>query len=80
MEPLIYCNNAASTWPKPPEVIDAVVKSLELPYFEAGRSMIPGLHNYPEMTRDALAPPALFECRGIVEGKSPRGDFTLVPA
>lgn len=55
MEPLIYCNNAASTWPKPPEVIDAVVKSLDLPYFETGRSMIPGLHNYPEITREILA-------------------------
>lgn len=54
MENIIYCNNAASTWPKPPEVIDAVVKSLELPYFEAGRSTIRGLHDYPESARDAL--------------------------
>jgi cysteine desulfurase/selenocysteine lyase len=54
MEHLIYCNNAASTWPKPPEVIDAVMKSLELPYFEAGRSTIRGLHDYPESARDSL--------------------------
>lgn len=54
MEHLVYCNNAASTWPKPPEVIDAVMESLKLPYFEAGRSTIKGLQDYPEMTREIL--------------------------
>ena len=52
---LVYCNNAASTWPKPPEVIDAVLESLRLPYFEAGRSTIRGLHDYPEICRDTIA-------------------------
>jgi cysteine desulfurase / selenocysteine lyase len=53
--PLVYCNNAASTWPKPPEVIDAVLESLRLPYFEAGRSTIRGLHDYPEICRDTIS-------------------------
>jgi selenocysteine lyase/cysteine desulfurase len=30
--PLIYLNNAATSWPKPPEVIQAVQESLELPF------------------------------------------------
>ncbi len=51
---IVYFNNAASSWPKPPEVIDAVVSSLSLPYFEAGRSTIEGLHDYPEIARDTL--------------------------
>ena len=54
MKGLVYCNNAASTWPKPPMVIDAVVESLRLPYFEAGRSTIKGLQDYPELAREIL--------------------------
>lgn len=52
---IIYANNAASTWPKPPEVIEAVQESLRLPYFEAGRSTISGLHDYPEICRNTVA-------------------------
>ncbi|MCX6693547.1 MAG: aminotransferase class V-fold PLP-dependent enzyme [Methanomicrobiales archaeon] len=52
---LTYCNNAASTWPKPSEVLDAVQESFQLPYFEAGRSTIEGLEDYPELAREALA-------------------------
>ncbi len=51
---IVYFNNAASSWPKPPEVVDAVVSSFELPYFEAGRSTIEGLHDYPEIARETL--------------------------
>jgi selenocysteine lyase/cysteine desulfurase len=36
--PLIYLNNAATSWPKPPGVIAAVRESLALPFSEAGRS------------------------------------------
>ncbi|OPX73156.1 MAG: putative cysteine desulfurase 2 [Methanoregulaceae archaeon PtaB.Bin152] len=36
-------------------MIDAVAKSLELPYFEAARSTIRGLHDYPELARSTLA-------------------------
>ncbi|MDD1702196.1 MAG: aminotransferase class V-fold PLP-dependent enzyme [Methanoregula sp.] len=40
--PVIYLNNAATSWPKPPEVIAAVTEALEQPFSEAGRST-PGL-------------------------------------
>jgi len=36
--PLIYLNNAATSWPKPPGVIAAVNEALALPFSEAGRS------------------------------------------
>jgi len=36
--PLIYLNNAATSWPKPPEVIAAVNESFRTPFSEAGRS------------------------------------------
>ena len=36
--PLIYLNNAATSWPKPPGVIAAVNDALALPFGEAGRS------------------------------------------
>jgi len=35
---LIYLNNAATSWPKPPNVVDAVNASLETPFSEVGRS------------------------------------------
>jgi len=39
MDPsLIYLNNAATSWPKPPGVIAAVDEALRLPFSEAGRS------------------------------------------
>ncbi|MFA5331612.1 MAG: aminotransferase class V-fold PLP-dependent enzyme [Methanoregula sp.] len=36
--PMIYLNNAATSWPKPPEVIAAVNESFLTPFNEAGRS------------------------------------------
>jgi cysteine desulfurase / selenocysteine lyase len=36
--PVIYLNNAATSWPKPPEVIEAVNESFRLPFTESGRS------------------------------------------
>jgi cysteine desulfurase family protein len=52
---LIYMNNAATTWPKPPQVMEEVTRSLSLPYFEEGRSTLGGQRDYPRETRDLLA-------------------------
>ncbi len=53
--PLIYLNNAATTWPKPPEVLDEVVRCLTTPFFEHGRSTAGGAIDYPSAAREALA-------------------------
>ena len=52
--PLIYLNNAATTWPKPPEVLAEVTRCLQAPFFEHGRSTAGGVTDYPSATRDAL--------------------------
>ncbi|MDD1670570.1 MAG: aminotransferase class V-fold PLP-dependent enzyme [Methanomicrobiales archaeon] len=52
---IVYMNNAATTWPKPPQVIDEVARSLSMPFFEEGRSTLAGQRNYPGETRDLLA-------------------------
>jgi len=54
-EGLIYLNNAATSWPKPPEVIAEVIKSLNNPYFEQGRTTAGGAIDYPVAARTALA-------------------------
>jgi cysteine desulfurase / selenocysteine lyase len=46
--PLIYLNNAATSWPKPPEVLAAVRASLDQPFSESGRSS-------PGLTEDCVA-------------------------
>ena len=53
--PLIYLNNAATTWPKPPEILAEVTRCLQIPFFEQGRSTAGGATDYPSVTRDALA-------------------------
>jgi cysteine desulfurase family protein len=53
--PLIYLNNAATSWPKPPEVLAEVARCLDAPFFEQGRSTAGGATDYPSVTRDALA-------------------------
>ncbi len=53
--PLIYLNNAASSWPKPPEVLAEVARCLQTPFFEHGRSTAGGATDYPSATRDALS-------------------------
>jgi cysteine desulfurase/selenocysteine lyase len=53
--PLIYLNNAATTWPKPPEVLEEVARCLQTPFFEHGRSTAGGAMDYPSATREALA-------------------------
>jgi cysteine desulfurase / selenocysteine lyase len=53
--PLIYLNNAATSWPKPVSVLAEVEKSLGIPVFEHGRSTMTGAIDYPAETREALA-------------------------
>lgn len=52
---LIYLNNAASTWPKPSCVLDAVAEASSLPYLESGRTTLEGLISYPDEGRNVLA-------------------------
>lgn len=53
--PLIYMNNAATTWPKPPEVLEAVGQSLALPVFGSGRTTGSQGEDYITLAREALA-------------------------
>jgi cysteine desulfurase / selenocysteine lyase len=53
--PLIYLNNAATTWPKPAEVLEKVAACLREPLHEPGRTTGNGLMDYPSATREALA-------------------------
>jgi len=53
--PLIYLNNAATTWPKPPEVLEEVAQCLRQPLHEPGRTTGNGSMDYPSAAREALA-------------------------
>ena len=53
--PLIYLNNAATSWPKPPGVLAEVARCLETPFFEPGRSTTGRVTDYPAEAREALA-------------------------
>jgi len=52
---LIYLNNAATTWPKPPEVLEEVAHCLRQPLHEPGRTTGNGSMDYPSAAREALA-------------------------
>jgi cysteine desulfurase/selenocysteine lyase len=52
--PLIYLNNAATSWPKPPEVLAAVAQSLSLPFFGSGRTTATQGEDYITLAREAL--------------------------
>jgi cysteine desulfurase family protein len=52
---LIYLNNAASTWPKPDEVLTYVQDAVAAPYIEPGRTTLEGEVCYPEECREELA-------------------------
>lgn len=54
-KPVIYLNNAATTWPKPPEVIAATAASLARPVFGSGRTAGTEGEDYPTLAREALA-------------------------
>jgi cysteine desulfurase/selenocysteine lyase len=53
--PIIYLNNAATTWPKPPEVLEAVGQSLVLPVFGSGRTTGSQGEDYITLAREALS-------------------------
>ena len=53
--PVIYLNNAATTWPKPSEVVEEVAACLRQPVHEAGRTTGNGSVDYPSAARKALA-------------------------
>ncbi len=53
--PLIYLNNAATTWPKPTEVLNEVAHCLRQPLHEPGRTTGNGSIDYPSAAREALA-------------------------
>ena len=52
---LIYFNNAATTWPKPPEVTAIVQKVLGEPIFEHGRTTSQDALDYVEAAREEVA-------------------------
>jgi cysteine desulfurase/selenocysteine lyase len=52
---LIYLNNAATTWPKPAEVLFEVANCLRHPLHEPGRTTGNGSIDYPSAARRALA-------------------------
>jgi cysteine desulfurase/selenocysteine lyase len=54
-ERIIYFNNAATSWPKPPGVIGLVARTLEGPYHEKGRTTAWSPIDYVEETREKLA-------------------------
>jgi len=54
-KPILYLNNAATSWPKPPEVLAAVTKSLSLPVFGSGRTTGSQGEDYITMAREALS-------------------------
>ena len=53
--PIIYLNNAATTWPKPPGVLEAVRQSLAFPIFGSGRTTGSQGEDYIALAREALA-------------------------
>ncbi|MGA2120894.1 MAG: aminotransferase class V-fold PLP-dependent enzyme [Methanoregula sp.] len=53
--PLIYLNNAATTWPKPVGVLEEVADCLRLPLYEPGRTTGDGSTDYPSAAREALS-------------------------
>ncbi len=53
--PIIYLNNAATCWPKPPEVLAAVTESLTLPVFGSGRTTGSQGADYIALARAALS-------------------------
>jgi cysteine desulfurase/selenocysteine lyase len=53
--PLIYLNNAATTWPKPAEVLEEVAACLRHPLHEPERTTGNGSIDYPSAAREALA-------------------------
>ena len=54
-KPIIYLNNAATSWPKPPGVLAAIGRSLSLPVFGSGRTTGTQGEDYITQAREGLA-------------------------
>jgi len=54
-KPLIYLNNAATSWPKPPGVLAAIENSLSLPVFGSGRTTGTQGEDYLTQAREGLS-------------------------
>jgi cysteine desulfurase / selenocysteine lyase len=54
-EPLIYLNNAATTWPKPPEVLKAAADVFSSPFYEHGRTTVRDAQDYIGTARQTVA-------------------------
>jgi cysteine desulfurase / selenocysteine lyase len=54
-EPLIYVNNAATTWPKPPEVLKAAADVFTSPFYEHGRTTVRDAPDYIGTARQTVA-------------------------
>lgn len=54
-KPLIYLNNAATSWPKPPGVMAAIQQSLSLPVFGSGRTTGTEGEDYPSLARERIS-------------------------
>jgi cysteine desulfurase family protein len=54
-KPVIYLNNAATSWPKPAEVLEAITQSLSVPVFGSGRTTGSQGEDSVTMARDALS-------------------------
>jgi cysteine desulfurase/selenocysteine lyase len=52
---MIYLNNAATSWPKPPQVLAAVNESLSLPVFGSGRTTGTQGEDYITEARESLS-------------------------
>lgn len=53
--PLIYLNNAATSWPKPPGVIQAVQESLSVPFYSGGRTTGQDQRDYLSEGREVIS-------------------------
>jgi len=53
--PIIYVNNAATTWPKPQGVLEAVSQSLARPVFGSGRNTGNQGEDYVTLAREAVS-------------------------
>jgi selenocysteine lyase/cysteine desulfurase len=53
--PIVYLNNAATSWPKPPEVLAAILESLSLPAFGSGRTTGSQGEDYVWRAREGLS-------------------------
>ncbi len=54
-DPCIYMNNAATTWPKPPEVLKVASFVFSSPFYEHGRTTVHDAPDYIGLARESVA-------------------------